>query len=130
MEGKKDKAISLVDKYFEVFPQYNFPYDQFSAFLADIYFRSGANDKAAQKAREIAKTVAEQLRYYDSLSPDFQRGYRQDRDFAMNTAQVLMRMAADLKDDSLSKDLDQILGAYLPTRPQAPALPGMEELPQ
>jgi hypothetical protein len=130
VEGKKDKAISLVDKYFEVFPQYNFPYDQFSAFLADIYFRSGANDKAAQKAREIAKTVAEQLRYYDSLSPDFQRGYRQDRDFAMNTAQVLMRMAADLKDDSLSKDLDQILGAYLPTRPQAPALPGMEELPQ
>jgi hypothetical protein len=47
LEGKKDKAIALVDRYFEVFPEYNFPYDQFTAFLADVYFRAGANDKAA-----------------------------------------------------------------------------------
>ncbi len=132
VEGKKDKAIALVDKYFEVFPEYNFPYDQFSAFLADVYFRAGANDKAAAKVREIAKTIAEQLRFIQSLSPDFQRGYAQDRDYALSTAQVLLRMAEDLKDESLKKDLEQTLGAYLPARPKAPGLPGLEEgdLPQ
>lgn len=132
VEGKKDKAIALVDKYFEVFPEYNFPYDQFSAFLADVYFRAGANDKAAAKVREIAKTVAEQLRFIQSLSPDFQRGYAQDRDYALSTAQVLLRMADDLKDESLKKDLEQTLGAYLPTRPKTPGLPGVEggDVPQ
>ncbi len=127
LEGKKDKAIALVDRYFEVFPEYNFPYDQFSAFLADVYFRAGANDKAAAKIREIAKTMAQQLRFHESLSPDFQRGYKQENDYALGTAQTLMRMADDLKDEALKKDLEQMLGAYLPSRPQ---LPGVQGLPQ
>lgn len=127
VEGKKDKAIALVDKYFEVFPEYNFPYDQFSAFLADVYFRAGANDKAAAKIREIAKTMAQQLRYYQSLSPDFQKGYKQENDFAIGTAQTLLRMADDLKDEALKKELDETLGAYMPNRPQ---LPGVQGLPQ
>ncbi len=127
VEGKKDKAIALTDRYFEVFPEYNFPYDQFSAFLADVYFRAGANDKAAAKIREIAKTMAQQLKYYQSLSPDFQKGYKQESDFAMGTAQTLMRMADDLKDEALKKDLQETLGAYLPNRPQ---LPGLQGLPQ
>lgn len=124
LEGKKDKAIALVDKYFEVFPQYNFPYDQFAAFLADVYFRAGANEKASAKIREIAQTMAEQLRYYQSLSPDFQKGYKQENDFALGTSQTLMRMAEDLKDEALKKDLEQILGSYLPNRPAIPQLPG------
>ncbi|GAB4496927.1 MAG: DUF2723 domain-containing protein [Saprospiraceae bacterium] len=124
LEGKKDKAIALVDKYFEVFPQYNFPYDQFAAFLADVYLRAGANEKASAKIREIAQTMAEQLRFYQSLSPDFQKGYKQENDFALGTSQTLMRMADDLKDEALKKDLEQILGSYLPNRPATPQLPG------
>ena len=124
LEGKKDKAIALVDKYFEVFPQYNFPYDQFAAFLADVYFRAGANEKASAKIREIAQTMAEQLRFYQSLSPDFQKGYKQENDFALGTSQTLMRMAEDLKDEALKKDLEQMLGSYLPNRPAIPQLPG------
>jgi len=128
VEGKKDKAIALVDKYFEVFPEYNFPYDQFSAFLADVYFRAGANDKAATKVREISKTIAAQLRYHQSLSSDFQKGYKQENDFAVGTAQTLMRMANDMKDEALKKDLDETFGPYLPTRPNAPNLPGVQDI--
>ncbi|MBK7935865.1 MAG: DUF2723 domain-containing protein [Lewinellaceae bacterium] len=112
VEGKKDKAIALVDRYFEAFPEYNFPYDQFSAFLADVYFRAGANEKAATKVREISKSIAQQLRFIQSQSPDFQRGYAQDRDYAMSTAQVLLRMAEDLKDEALQKNFRKPGGIY------------------
>lgn len=127
LEGKKDKAIALVDKYFEVFPEYNFPYDQFSAFLADVYFRAGDNEKAKAKIRDIAKTMEQNLRHYNSLSPNFQKGYKQENDFALGTAQTLMRMADDLKDDELKKELERIFVPYMPNRP---LLPGMEGLPQ
>ncbi|MCW5924162.1 MAG: DUF2723 domain-containing protein [Saprospiraceae bacterium] len=127
LEGKKDKAIALVDRYFEVFPEYNFPYDQFSAFLADVYFRAGDNKKAKAKIRDIAKTMEQNLRHYNSLSPNFQKGYKQENDFALGTAQTLMRMADDLKDDDLKKELERIFVPYMPNRP---LLPGTEGIPQ
>lgn len=127
LEGKKDKAIALVDRYFEVFPEYNFPYDQFSAFLADVYFRAGDNEKAKAKIRDIAKTMEQNLRHYNSLSPNFQKGYKQENDFALGTAQTLMRMADDLKDDDLKKELERIFVPYMPNRP---LLPGTEGIPQ
>jgi len=70
--------------------------------------------------------MAQQLKYYQSLSPDFQKGYKQDSDFTLGTAQTLLRMADDLKDEALKKDLQQILGAYMPNRP---VLPGVQGLP-
>lgn len=113
VEGKKDKAIALCDKYFEVFPEENFPYDQFSAFMADIYARSGANDKAAAKFREIGKAMEQQLRFYNSLSPDFQKGYKSDFQYSMQTAQTIMRMAEDLKDSTLQKEMADMFASYI-----------------
>jgi tetratricopeptide (TPR) repeat protein len=124
VEGKKDKAVSLVDKYFEVFPAYNFPYDQFSAFLADIYFRAGANDKAAAKVREIAKTMEQQLKFHESLSPEFQKAYQQDYQYTLSTVQTLLNIAEDMKDTALSKELDDMFTPYMP---QAPGMPGLPQ---
>jgi len=126
VEGKKDKAIALTDKYFAVFPQENFQYDQFSAFMADIYARSGANDKAAAKMRDIAKAMEEQLRFYQSLNADFQKGYKSDYQYSMSTAQTLIRMAEDMKDEGLVKELEDLFNPYIPSAP-APGLPGIKQ---
>lgn len=124
VEGKKENAEKLVDKYFEVFPAYNFPYDQFTAFLADIYFRAGANEKAAAKMREIAATMEQQLKFYDSLSPEFQKAYQQDLQYTMSTVQTLLNLAGDMKDTALEKELDAKFSQYMP---QTPGLPGLQQ---
>jgi hypothetical protein len=126
LEGKKDKAIALTDKYFEAFPAFNFQHDQFSAFMADIYTRAGANDKAAAKAREIAGTLEQQLRFYSSLSGNVQRGYQQDQQFVASTAQNLISMAEQMKDEALKNELKQKLDPYLPKMPEMPGLPGLQ----
>jgi hypothetical protein len=125
VEGKKDKAIALTDKYFEVFPSFNFQYDQFSAFMCDVYIRAGAKDKAAARIRDIAGSLEQQLRFYKSLSPRFQASYQQDNQFATNTAQNLIGMADSMKDEALKNELNQKFSPYMPT---APSLPG--QLPQ
>ena len=122
LEGKKDKAEALVDKYFEVFPQYNFAYDQFTAFVTDVYVRCGANAKAAEKTRLIAKTMEEQLKYYNSLETKFRKAYQQEEQFAMSTAGNLLRMASDMKDESLRKELETMFNPYMDA-PKGPPMP-------
>jgi len=117
LEGKKDKAIALVDKYFEVFPQMNFPYDQFTAFMTDIYALSGEKTKAAAKIREIAAQMEQQFRFFDSLESDFKKGYKQDYDYTLSTVQNILKMAANMEDSTLTKELETQFQAYLPTNP-------------
>jgi hypothetical protein len=125
LEGKKDKAEALVDKYFEVFPQFNFPYDQFTSFMTDVYVRCGANQKAAEKTRQIAKTMEGQLKYYNSLSSTFRKGYQQEEQYSLSTASSLMRMAADMKDEGLRKELEDMFNPYMQAE-QGPSRPGLQ----
>jgi Protein of unknown function (DUF2723) len=125
LEGKKDKAEALVDKYFEVFPQYNFPYDQFTAFITDVYVRCGANQKAAEKIRLIAQSLQGQLKYYNSLSNSFRKAYQQDEQYALSTANNLIRMSVDMKDDGLRKEMEQMFSAYMEAMP-GPAGPELQ----
>jgi hypothetical protein len=125
LEGKKDKAEALVDKYFEVFPQYNFPYDQFTAFITDVYVRCGANQKAAEKIRLIAQSLQGQLKYYNSLSNSFRKAYQQDEQYALSTANNLIRMSADMKDDGLRKEMEQMFSTYMEAMP-GPAGPELQ----
>ena len=106
IEGKKDKAEALVDKYFEVFPQYNFPYDQFTAFITDVYVRCGAKEKAAEKIRLIAKTMEERMAFYKSQSPAYRKAYEQEEQFTLTTANNLARMASDMKDEALLREIE------------------------
>ena len=125
VEGKKDKAIALTDKFFEVFPTMNFAHDQFSAYMADVYARSGANDKAAAKIREIASQMEQQLRFIQSQDPAFQAAYRQDLQFSLGTAQTLMSAAMLMKDDALSNELEKQFEQFVPkdSGPRLPQIP-------
>ena len=126
VEGKKDKATKLVDKYFEVFPQMNFPYDQFTAFMTDIYALSGEKTKAAVKIREIAKQMEQQFRFYESLDPNFKKGYQQDSDYTMSTVQNLMKMAANMDDNALFQELQTMFQPYMPNIPTKGGQPGIQ----
>jgi hypothetical protein len=123
-EGKKEQAIAMTDKFFEAFPAYNFSYDQFSAYMADIYARCGANDKAAAKLKEIALVIEEQLRYVKSQNPTFQKAYQQDKQFNLSTAQFLVGTADYMKNDALANELQSMFTPYM-SKEQAPGLPGI-----
>jgi len=122
LEGKKDKAAALADRYFEAFPAFNFQYDQFAALMADIYARSDAKEKAKAKIREIAEAQVQTLRFVKSQSPDFQKGYRQDQQFALGCAQTMMRTADEMDDKAFSKELEDMFAPYFPTGPEAPGV--------
>jgi hypothetical protein len=123
-EGKTEQAIALTDKYFEVFPAFNFPYDQFAALMADVYAKAGAKDKAAAKFREIAGFMEEILKFHASLEPDFQNAYQSDYQSSMGTVQLILRTAMDMQDTALTQELQQKFNPYMS---EQPALPGIRQ---
>jgi hypothetical protein len=122
-EGKKDKASALADKFFEVFPEKNFQHDQFSAFMADLYVRSGQNERGIGKMREIARATEQQLRFFASQTPAHQKHYQQDFQFALGTVSTLLGSADYLKDATLIDELEKQFEPYMPQR-EAPKVPG------
>jgi hypothetical protein len=124
-QGDKDRAVKLVDKFFEGFPPNNFPWDFNHSFLINIYIQAGANDKAADKIRPYAAEMAANLKYYKSLGGDVDRGYAQDQQFAMRTAQDLIRMATEIKNDGLKKELEDLFSPFGVAAPKVPAFPNI-----
>ncbi len=112
-KGEKEKAIALVNKYFEVFPSFNFPHDYFTTYLLDVLVKAGAADKATPIMREIAKETAQQLVFYDSQSDrDLKATYQQDYQFALRAAGDLKRLAAETKDTTLAGEIDQMFATW------------------
>ncbi|MEO6037521.1 MAG: hypothetical protein ABIQ93_03840, partial [Saprospiraceae bacterium] len=65
----------------------------------------------------------QQLRFVASQSPEFQKGYAQDQQYAMGCAQTLLTTAANvMKDPALQKELEQMFMPYLPA--EGPNQPG------
>lgn len=114
LEGKKDKAEALADRYFQVFPECNFQYDQLSAYMADIYARTGQKEKAADKIRAIARTQASTLRFINAQSEHIKKGYETESRFALSTVQTLITIAQSMQDSALVEELLKQFEPYAP----------------
>jgi hypothetical protein len=76
---KGESRTALVDKYFEVFPRMNFPYDQFTAFMADIYALSWGKSKGSgQNSGDSRSNGAAVPLSTTRSTPEFKKGYKQD----------------------------------------------------
>jgi hypothetical protein len=112
-KGEKEKAVALINKYFEAFPAFNFPHDYFSTYLLDVLVKAEASDKAIPIIREIAKETAQQLAFYDSQTDrDMKVSYQQDFQFAMRTASDIKRLAAETKDAGLIGEVDGLFATW------------------
>ncbi len=85
--GDTERAIKLVDKYFEVFPHKNFPYDINAFYMISVFDEVKAYDKAGEHIKILAKELAQHKNFYESLGSDeLNRGFNSDQ--ARNRAAI------------------------------------------
>ena len=102
--GQKQKAIDLVDKYFEGFPQMNFAYDYNTWMMANVYVKAGAFDKAKPIFEDLAVETLAHLDFYASIDPshlESQDGFGRDYIFANRTKDYLISGAQEMKDSDM-----------------------------
>ncbi len=70
-EGKKDSAIAVIDRCFELIPQRIVPPGYFTIELANNYLRAGAVEKGKKALNEAFDSLNDDLNYYFSLENRF-----------------------------------------------------------
>jgi hypothetical protein len=107
--GENAKATALCDKYFEVFPHMNFPYDYNAFYFIQSYSKMGENEKAKKHALILAQETAEHLRFYESLDPnDLAAGFSGNQRLALNAKSSIEGMANELNDQAFKDQISQI----------------------
>ncbi len=111
--GDNQKAVDLVNKYFEVFPHMNFPYDARILNLLRIYEQAGAYETAKTHMEILADETEEYLRFYRSLSQqDLNSGFAEDQRTALQVVSELKRLAQTQGDTEYLNELSSRFDSY------------------
>ena len=112
-QGEKEKAVAITDKYFEGFPNMNFPYDARTLPHINIYIGAGELEKAKYHMRILAKESAEWMEFFDSLDQDDLRaGFSLDARLTNNAVSEVLRISKTLDDPDFAAEMEALLGPY------------------
>ncbi len=88
-EGRKDSAIAVVDRCFELLPQRNMRFDLYTTRLIEAYYMAGDFEKANEKVESFYAQLEKQLSYYFSLRPELGAGTDMERRMDLQALQDL-----------------------------------------
>lgn len=112
-QGKNQEAIDITDKFFEGFPNMNFPYDARTLPHINVYIRAGAFDKAKFHMRILAKESAEYMAFFDSLDEDdLKAGFSLDYRLTNNAISEILKSSKNVKDEAFAAEMEALLGPY------------------
>ena len=110
-EGKKDKAVKLIEKYLEAFPNFNFPYDWNTMQMLNIMVEAGGYQKAKPHLEILAGNTLQMLQFLNSLDSHFTDSngdFEQDFALAMNTKELLIQLVKKQKDTEFAQRLEEM----------------------
>ena len=112
-KGEATKAVEVVDKYFEGFPHFNFPYNAETVSLINVYVRTRQLDKAKYHIRLLAQETMEHLRFYESIDPGtVQSSFSQDLGRRQNSVVNIFSLANTIGDAEFTSEMESLLGNY------------------
>lgn len=132
-EGKKDKAIKILDKCIEVTPQENVPYDVTMYAITLAYYQAGATEKANAIAKKLFDNFETNIRYYYSFDRRRLPEFGNDPEQAQDILERLIYFATTFKQPQLAKEFEQrynqLMQTYgLSSRTQPQPLPQQDNL--
>ena len=138
-EGKRDSAITVLDRCNELVPDSKVTYNYFNLLMVESYYRAahnlsknGSSDSlslmvntfpaAAQKGNEVAKIMArnceEELKYYFTLEPRFRASVQDELQRSFYIMRELSNVAGHYGEkavsDEIAKRLNNLLTIYQP----------------
>lgn len=113
MKYDQSKAIALADKYFEGFPNMNFPYDDSIFPFIQMYYQAGEMEKAKKHMRILAEVSAERLNFFDGMDEDIRdNSFRREYVLALRGANNALNSVNNLGDPAFATEMNNLLGSW------------------
>jgi len=112
-EGEKEKAIEVIDKMFELFPNEKIPYTYTSFPAAEQYYRAGAEDKANEVVRIMMNNSFALINYYLSLPEKLAKTIEADQNRELSNLRNLVVITQRYKQEELHQEIDERLQALI-----------------
>jgi tetratricopeptide (TPR) repeat protein len=108
-KGDNKKAIEVLDRMFEIFPNEKMPltFDSFPA--VELYYRSGEIEKANQLVQVLSKNSFDMLEYYFSLPDRFAVAIEEDQNREMSLINNLVILTNRYKQEAINKEINNKL---------------------
>jgi hypothetical protein len=112
-DGDKERAMELVDKYFEAFPDMNFPYDYRAYYMISVYLQAEDYERAKPHLEILARQMADHLRFYNSLSDRIlESSFETEYMLAMRTKDDIIAAARNFKDEAFEKEMTELFAPF------------------
>ena len=125
-EGKREKAVSVLDKCYEEMPMEVIAPNYYDIFTADAYYKTDCKDKAVNVITRLAADNLQEMKYVVSLSPDQQETLGDDFGRNIAIAHEIIRVMRDNKDTDNSRLYSQQYAEALESVPLLSNLSGAD----
>jgi hypothetical protein len=110
-KGDNKRALDILNKFFEAFPHFNFPFDWNTMQMINIMVAAGGIEQAKPHLETLAKETYQQLVFLNSLNPEMISGngeFGQDYSMSVNTQDLILRTVDSLNDLEFAKKIKAI----------------------
>ncbi len=131
-DGEKDKAMALVDRYFESFPHKNFPYDYRTMMMLDVIFQANEYQKAKPHMEILASETLDYLEYYSSIidNKNFQASFGDQYSLRNRDMERLLEEAQRQNDTEFMEKWGPLFAPYRATTTPNQGLDGLQQINQ
>jgi len=105
-KGENEKAIELLDRCLEEFPDEKINFDMFTIPFADVYYSAGATEKGNAITERIFEIYQQNLNYYNRLDEKLFKYFESDYNQALGVMQRLSMMAQMNDQEELHTKID------------------------
>ncbi len=113
-EGKKKKAVSLMDRCRELFPDDIFPYDNIMVKMAESYYKAGNKQSALDVLRQIHDNIETELNYYSRLKNRFKNYLNTEKKQALHALSEISKLTTEMGENELTSMCNSNLEKYAP----------------
>jgi len=112
-EGKRDSAMTVLNRCLALMPSKTFPHDIYSTRLIEAAYTIGATQQAHQVMDEYAQKCFEEIRFYYAMPKRLFRLTEYENIVAQQTVKQLEEIAGKFGDTKVQEDLEKEFGKYV-----------------